>query len=108
MKEQYSFEIPIIIFKGKWSGIILWKLKEGNQRIKTLKKEIRDSNEKSIIFHLRELQNYGLVSKSEYGGYPKHTEYYLTDLGKEFVVVLEYLNAFGEGIKDKIIIIDKK
>ncbi|MGL5099007.1 MAG: winged helix-turn-helix transcriptional regulator, partial [Fusobacteriaceae bacterium] len=48
-------EIAFIVLKGKWSPIILWRMRLGSQRITDLKKDIVQCNEKMIIEHLKEL-----------------------------------------------------
>lgn len=88
-------EIAFIILKGKWSPIILWRMRLGNQRIADLKRDIVQCNEKMIIEHLKELMSYGLVSRIDFDTYPKHTEYALTPLGVELIPILTQLQEFG-------------
>ncbi|MGL5056469.1 MAG: winged helix-turn-helix transcriptional regulator [Fusobacteriaceae bacterium] len=88
-------EIAFIVLKGKWSPIILWRMRLGSQRITDLKKDIVQCNEKMIIEHLKELIRYGLVSRIDYNTYPKHTEYVLTPLGNELIPILMQFQEFG-------------
>lgn len=88
-------EIAFIILKGKWSPIILWRMRLGNQRITDLKKIIPQCSSKMLISHLKELMEYGLIDRVEYNVYPKHTEYFLTELGKELIPILIQLQQFG-------------
>lgn len=78
-------EAIFFILKGKWAPIILWRMRLGNQRLIDLKKDIIGCNEKMLIQHLNNLIEYGLLEKIEYDVYPKHTEYKLTEFGKELI-----------------------
>ena len=100
-------EIAFIILKGKWSPIILWRMRLGKQRIIDLKKVILECNEKMIIEHLKELIEYGLVEKIEFDIYPKHTEYSLTEFGKELIPILAQFQKFGNRYLQKTQLLTK-
>lgn len=86
MKElTCPLEVIFFILKGKWAPIILWRMRLGNQRLTDLKKNIIGCNEKMLIQHLNGMIEYGLLEKIEYDVYPKHTEYKLTEFGKELI-----------------------
>lgn len=96
MKElTCPLEVIFFILKGKWAPIILWRMRLGNQRLTDLKKNIIGCNEKMLIQHLNDMIEHGLLEKIEYNVYPKHTEYKLTEFGKEFIPILAKIQALG-------------
>lgn len=94
-KISCPMEIIFIILKGKWSPIILWRLRLENQRIISLKIFLPECNEKVIIEQLKELIKYGVVEKIDFNTYPRHTEYKLTILGRKIIPILEKFQEFG-------------
>ncbi|MGL4688435.1 MAG: winged helix-turn-helix transcriptional regulator, partial [Fusobacteriaceae bacterium] len=89
-------EITCELIKGKWSPILLWRIRLGPQRLTELKAIIIDCNEKMLIDHLKILIKYGLIEKKTYDIFPKHTEYSLTDLGQKLLPILISMQSFGE------------
>ncbi|MGL5124204.1 MAG: winged helix-turn-helix transcriptional regulator [Fusobacteriaceae bacterium] len=89
-------EITCELIKGKWSPILLWRMRLGPQRLTELKEVIVNCNEKMLIDHLKLLIKYELIEKKTYDIFPKHTEYTLTDLGKKLLPLLIDMQKFGE------------
>lgn len=89
-------EITCELIKGKWSPILLWRMRLGPQRLTELKAIIINCNEKMLIDHLKLLIKYGLIEKKIYDIFPKHTEYSLTDLGQKLLPILIDMQKFGE------------
>ncbi len=88
-------ELIFYLLKGKWSPMILWRARLGNQRITDFKKDIKGCNEKMVIQHLNFLIEHGLLIKKEYNIYPKHTEYNLTDFGWKVIPFLAHGQKLG-------------
>ncbi|MGL4357835.1 winged helix-turn-helix transcriptional regulator [Cetobacterium sp.] len=88
-------EAVFFILRGKWIPIILWRMRLGNQRLTDLKKVIVGCNEKMLIQHLNDMIEYGLIEKIEYDVFPKHTEYILTEFGKELIPTLAKFQELG-------------
>ena len=85
MKTRTEYTCPLElthdITKGKWKPIILWQLGQGPHSLAGLKREIKGISQKMLIEQLRELCDYGMVSKTSYEGYPLKVEYALTSSG---------------------------
>lgn len=88
-------EAVFFVLRGKWSPIILWRMRLGSQRLTDLKKDILGCNEKMLIQNLNEMIVYGLIEKKEYDVYPKHTEYKLTEFGKELIPTFAKYQELG-------------
>lgn len=88
-------ELIFHILKGKWSPIIIWRMRLGNQRLTDLKKDIVNCNEKMLIQHLNDLIKYGILEKIEFNVYPKHTEYKLTEFGWKLIPILAKFQELG-------------
>ena len=48
-----------------------------------------------LLQHLGELQNFGMVQKEQYEGYPLKVEYSLTDKGKRMVRIIAAMQEVG-------------
>ena len=65
-----------------WAGA--WERKRGNQPP-------------------RELEADGFLERHDFGEVPPRVEYYLTEMGKSFIPVIEHMKKWGEeNIKDDI------
>jgi DNA-binding HxlR family transcriptional regulator len=91
-------ELTLDMISGKWKPIILWRLRLGSQQLSTLHRDIHGVNQKMLIQHLSELIDCGIVSKKVYEGYPLKVEYFLTELGWDFLKGLEVFQSIGQGI----------
>ena len=56
----------------------------------------RDITESSLTKQLRELEADGFISRFDYKEVPPRVEYSLTELGKSFMPVLEFMKQWGE------------
>lgn len=103
LKEKYDngeiaceVELVLNVMGGKWKPIILWHL--GQQEILRygqLKKNIKKITPKVLIQQLRELEQDGVVTRTEYHQIPPKVEYSLTETGKELIPILQVLCAWG-------------
>ena len=84
--------ISLLIGKRKWAILAIWELKNGPKRFRDLKEKANGCSEKVLNETLKELVQMGLVKKTVYDVYPRHTEYVLTYLGNAVVpVILEMI-----------------
>ena len=97
IRQEYTcpLELATDLISAKWKTIILWELKNGEKRLRDLKK-IKNINEKMLIQHLSELIDAGLIEKIDYNTYPLKTEYSLSKIGEKVVPVLKELQKFGK------------
>jgi len=81
IRKDYTCPLEIVhdIVKGKWKTIIMFSLKNGPASLADLQRSIEGISQKMLLEQLRELQEWGMVGKTKYPGYPLHVEYYLTD-----------------------------
>ncbi len=84
------------MIKGKWKPIILWRLRLGRTSLAQLERDINGITQKMLLEQLKELIEYGLVDKKNYGGYPLKVEYFLTvDRGAKIVEALTIMQKLG-------------
>lgn len=85
------------ILGGKWKLEILYYIGIQNiQRFGELRRHIGDITESSLTKQLRELEADGFISRFDYKEVPPRVEYSLTELGKSFIPVLEFMKQWGE------------
>ena len=97
LREEYTcpLELTHDIIKGKWKPIIIWQLGKQNMSLSTLETGITGISQKMLLEHLKELQEFGMVDKQEFEGYPLKVEYSLTALGKRMLMVVEIMQEVG-------------
>ena len=85
------------ILGGKWKIEILYYISYKDvRRFGELRRQIGDITESSLTKQLRELESDGFISRYDYKEIPPRVEYSLTDLGKSFIHVIEYMKKWGE------------
>lgn len=85
------------ILGGKWKIEILYYIGFQNiQRFGELRRHTGDITESSLTKQLRELEADGFISRFDYKEVPPRVEYSLTELGKSFMPVLEFMKQWGE------------
>lgn len=98
IRTDYTCPLEIVhdIVKGKWKTIILFQLKYGAQSLAQLQKEINGISQKMLLEQLKELQQFGLVDKKSFEGYPLRVEYFLTqDKGNKIIRALDIMQQIG-------------
>ena len=86
------------ILGGKWKIEILYYIGFQNiQRFGELRRHIGDITESSLTKQLRELEADGFIFRFDfYKEVLPRVEYSLTELGKSFMPVLEFMKQWGE------------
>ena len=94
------------ILGGKWKIEILYYIAIGDvHRFGELRRHIGEITESSLTKQLRELEADGFIQRYDYKEVPPHVEYTLTELGKSFVSVLNYMKDWGdENLQDTDVI----
>jgi Predicted transcriptional regulators len=82
-------------FGGRWKPGILWRLVDGPRRYGELRRDMPWISEKILIRHLRELEDSGLVQRTDHGTLPPRVDYRLTDHGAELAPTLRAMAAWG-------------
>jgi DNA-binding HxlR family transcriptional regulator len=97
IRNEYTcpLELTHDIIKGKWKPIILWQLGKGNFSLADLAREINGVGQKMLIEHLKELQEFSMVDKLQYEGYPLKVEYFLTQKGRKMLEIVIAMQEIG-------------
>lgn len=90
------------IFSGKWSILIIFYLSEGTLRFGELQRKLPEITQATLTKQLRALEKYGLVKRHVYPEVPPKVEYSLSEIGKEFLPVLDQFHTFGDKYIDFI------
>jgi len=97
IRDQYTcpLELTHDITKGKWKPIILWQLGKGALSLSQLEKGINGITQKMLLEQLKELLEFGMVSKKSFDGYPLKVEYSLTVRGTKLLEALSIMQSIG-------------
>ena len=74
---------------GKWKMPILWRLKDASKRYGELKRSLNANlvdatiTDRALTKQLRELEDHGLITRTEHPVVPPHVDYAITDHGRE-------------------------
>lgn len=88
--------------QGKWSILILHYLSEKPIRFNVLLKMLSQMTHATLSKQLKQLEEYGLIVRTEYPQVPPKVEYTLSDVGKEFIPTLQCFHEFGKKYIDFI------
>jgi DNA-binding HxlR family transcriptional regulator len=94
------------VLGGKWKLCILDAINRGHQRPTDIHKEISSATPRVLDMQLQELEQYGMVSKEIFIGYPLRVDYSLTDAGRAALPILGVIDTWGMENKERIRAID--
>lgn len=80
---------------GRWKTIILYILSHGTRRFGELSIRIPAVSRKVLTQQLRELENHGLIKRTQFNEIPPRVEYSLTELGLSLNKVLREMENWG-------------
>ena len=86
------------IIGGKWTGSILWHLKDGPVRFNDLSRMIGGASKKMITERLRQLEAQGLVRRQVMNTAPVSVQYEITEFGCSALGFLDDLRAWSESL----------
>jgi DNA-binding HxlR family transcriptional regulator len=87
---------------GKWKIPILCALnQDGTTRYNELKRKIRGITNTMLASSLKELEEDGLISRTQYMEMPLRVEYTLTDRCEELIPILGQLAKWGIKVNSK-------
>ncbi len=84
------------IIGGKWTGSILWHLKDGPVRFNDLSRMIGGASKKIITERLRQLEHQGLVHRQVMDTAPISVQYSITALGTTALGSLDELRKWSD------------
>lgn len=99
MKDVVSYcpiEQAMQVLSGRWPTLLLYYLKDGTKRFSELRRDNPTVSHRILSLELRKLEEAGIVSRTEYPGYPRHVEYDLTPAGRTLVPLIDALGDWWE------------
>lgn len=81
---------------SKWAILILRELFQGNRRTNEFLSALPGISTKTLTARLRELERYGLVTRTVFPEVPPRVEYSLTAKGREIQPIMAALNQVGQ------------
>ncbi len=85
------------ILGGKWKLEILYYIAFNNiHRFGALRRQLGEITESSLTKQLRELEADGFLIRHDFQEIPPRVEYTLSDLGKSFMDVINYMKQWGD------------
>jgi DNA-binding HxlR family transcriptional regulator len=85
----------IQLIGGKWKPIILYCLRSDKRRFGEISARIPALSRKVLTEQLKELEEDGLLTRTQYNEIPPRVEYELTALGKSLNPVLNEMEKWG-------------
>ena len=95
-----AIERGMRIIGGKWTGSIMWHLKDGPVRFNDLARMIGGASKKMITERLRHLERHGLARRQVVETAPISVEYSLTPKGRTALGLLDDLRRWSEGMPE--------
>lgn len=81
---------------GKWTGSILWHLKDGPVRFNDLARQLGGASKKMVNQRLKEMEASGLVTRKVVSARPIAVTYEATAFGRSALTVLDQLRVWAE------------
>ncbi|MEE3170039.1 MAG: helix-turn-helix domain-containing protein [Pseudomonadota bacterium] len=94
--EPCSIEKGMRLIGGKWTGSIIFHLKDGPVRFNDLNRMLGGASKKMIDQRLKELESRGMVIRTVINDRPVAVTYELTEFGKTALSVLDELRIWSE------------
>ena len=94
--EPCPVERGMRVLGGKWTGSILWHLKDGPVRFNDLTRQLGGASKKMVNQRLKELEAMELVERRVLSTRPIAVEYAITDFGRSALAVLDQLRVWAE------------
>ncbi len=91
-----AIERGMRILGGKWTGSILWHLKDQPVRFNDLSRMVGGASKKMITERLRQLEDQGLVKRRVLDTSPVAVEYRITPFGRTALDFLDELRRWSE------------
>lgn len=96
--EPYAIKRGMRIIGRKWTGSILWHLKDGSVLFNDLARMVGGASRKMISERLRQLERQGLVRREVLDTSPVSVHYEITDFGISALGFLDGLRNWNEGL----------
>ncbi|GAA5316777.1 MAG: helix-turn-helix domain-containing protein [Candidatus Pelagadaptatus aseana] len=97
--EPCAIEKGMRLIGGKWTGSIIYHLKDGPVRFNDLTRMLGGASKKMIDQRLKELESRNMVIRKVINDRPIAVTYELTDFGRSALGILEDLRVWSESNK---------
>ena len=84
------------LISGKWAMLILHYLEGGPIRFNELLRKMPKMTHATLSVQLKQLEEKGLVERTQYESIPPRVEYSLTEIGKKFKPAMDALQQWGK------------
>lgn len=91
------------ILGGKWTGSILWHLKDEAVRFNDLTRLVGGASKKMIAERLHQLEKHGLIERRVLDTQPVAVEYRITAFGRTALACLDELRRWSESLPKPLI-----
>jgi len=96
--EPCPIERGMRILGGKWTGSLLWHLKDGPVRFNDLSRMLGGASKKMVAERLKQLEERGLVTRTVLQTAPVSVEYEITEFGATALKFLDELRVWSENL----------
>ena len=93
-----AIERGMRLIGGKWTGSILWHVKDRPVRFNDLARMIEGASKKMITERLRQLEANGLVKREVIASAPVSVQYSITPFGETALGFLDELRRWSEDL----------
>lgn len=97
-EQPCAIERGMRLLGGKWTGSILWHLKDRPIRFNDLARMVGGASKKMVAERLRQLEARGLVARRIVDGGPVAVEYSITPFGETALDCLDALRRWAEAL----------
>ena len=94
--EPCAIERGMRIIGGKWTGSLIYHLKDGPVRFNDLARMLGGASKKMIDQRLKELESRGMVTRTVINDRPVAVTYELTEFGRSALKILDDLRRWSE------------
>src|SRR3954453_7056090 len=82
------------ILSGRWPTLLIYYLKQGTKRFSDLRRDNLTISHRMLALELRKLEDAGIVTRTEFDGYPLRVKNDLTAAGPPLVPSIDALGAW--------------
>lgn len=91
-----KFEDAFVILGKRWTGLIIRTLLNGQKRFSEISAAIPNLSARMLTERFKELETYGIVSRTVYSETPVRIEYELTEKGEDLSQVMDEIQKWAE------------
>jgi len=93
-------ETTLYLITGKWKVMIVYYLLQDTKRFNQLQRDLNNVTHRTLSKQLKEMEDSGLVIRTDYGEIPPRVDYKLSPLGMSLKPVLDAMHEWGEAYEN--------